>query len=273
MKRQYIHEADILLHIQADGNYETDIQADGFTKLNIVVDKHINASLFITYHGVKAELLVQTTLEASSHIELLHWNKMQDELSFHDTLMANKDSVAHIGYGDIEQGSTTYDMYFNLLESGSDIKVTSVSISSQQKHYQMLFDHQVPHTKAIMENFAIVRSQGNYRMEATGQIQAGAQGSESHQATRILTMAQDQKSEVIPLLLIDENEVKASHATTLGQPDENQLYYLQSRGLSRQEALGLLTIGYIMPIVEVIQNEAVKQQLVAEIEEKVMANV
>ena len=72
-----------------------------------------------------------------------------------------------------------------------------------------------------------------------------------------------------PLLLIDENDVKASHATTLGQPDENQLYYLQTRGLSRKQALGLLTVGYIMPITELFEDETINQKLKNEIEMKV----
>ena len=73
----------------------------------------------------------------------------------------------------------------------------------------------------------------------------------------------------LPVLLIDENEVKASHATTLGQPDENQLYYLQTRGLSRSQALGLLTLGYLLPISELFDNEEIKEKLKNEIEKKV----
>ena len=106
-------------------------------------------------------------------------------------------------------------------------------------------------------------------MEACGKIVKGAHDSASHQASRVLTLSNQQSSEVIPLLLIDENDVKASHATTLGQPDENQLYYLQTRGLSRRQALGLLTVGYIMPITELFDQEEVRTALKDEIEMKV----
>lgn len=82
-------------------------------------------------------------------------------------------------------------------------------------------------------------------------------------------MSEQHDSEVVPVLLIDENDVKASHATTLGQPDENQLYYLQTRGLSRKQALGLLTVGYIMPITELFEQEAIRNALKDEIEMKV----
>ena len=120
-----------------------------------------------------------------------------------------------------------------------------------------------------MENYAVVEEGGQYRMEATGKIIQGARESNSHQKTRVLTMSERHSSEVVPVLLIDENDVKASHATTLGQPDENQLYYLQTRGLSRRQALGLLTVGYIMPITELFDQEEVRTALKDEIEMKV----
>ena len=74
---------------------------------------------------------------------------------------------------------------------------------------------------------------------------------------------------MIPLLLIDENDVKASHALTIGQPDEDQLYYLQSRGLTTKQAVGLLSIGYFLPVIELIDNEEEKVQLRQEMESKV----
>ena len=120
-----------------------------------------------------------------------------------------------------------------------------------------------------MEINAFVKDKASFCMEATGKIEKGAHDSASHQTTRVLTMSEKHNSEVHPVLLIDENEVKASHATTLGQPDENQLYYLQTRGLSRSQALGLLTLGYLLPISELFDNEEIKEKLKNEIEKKV----
>lgn len=106
-------------------------------------------------------------------------------------------------------------------------------------------------------------------MVANGNILKGAFDSASHQETRVLTLGKDHETKVIPLLLIDENDVKASHALTIGEPDENQLYYLQSRGLSKETALGLLSVGYFMPVIRQIENEDLREQLREEMERKV----
>ncbi|MPN41600.1 hypothetical protein SDC9_189154 [bioreactor metagenome] len=71
------------------------------------------------------------------------------------------------------------------------------------------------------------------------------------------------------MLLIDENDVEASHATSVGQIDENQMVYLQSRGLNEKQVMGLITIGYLMPITGFIQNEELKEVLTNVIESKV----
>ena len=70
-------------------------------------------------------------------------------------------------------------------------------------------------------------------------------------------------------LLIDENDVQASHATTMGQIDENQLYYLQTRGLTKTQALGLITIGYLLPIASSLDDETLQEELSAKVEKKV----
>mgnify|MGYP002710832516 FL=1 len=106
-------------------------------------------------------------------------------------------------------------------------------------------------------------------MNDTGRILKDAYGSNSHQSSRALVLSEDQTCEITPILLIDENDVQASHATTIGQIDENQLYYLQTRGLTKKQALGLITVGYLMPIASVLDDETLKEELTSKIEKKV----
>ena len=120
-----------------------------------------------------------------------------------------------------------------------------------------------------MENYSIVLQGGRYRMEATGKIEKGARGAKSHQTSRALTFDAQQTATILPKLLIDENDVEASHATTIGQMDENQMYYLQSRGLSEDEAIRLVTIGYLLPIARISDDPKLQEALAQEIETKV----
>lgn len=53
--------------------------------------------------------------------------------------------------------------------------------------------------------------------------------------------------------------MKASHAAGVGKMDEEHLYYLQSRGLTKKQAMQLITYGYLKPVIEVIDNEMLKE--------------
>ena len=70
-------------------------------------------------------------------------------------------------------------------------------------------------------------------------------------------------------LMIDENDVQASHAMSIGRVDEDQLYYMMSRGLSVQQCTSLISTGYLMPITKVIENEELRNMLAEEMERKI----
>ena len=83
-------------------------------------------------------------------------------------------------------------------------------------------------------------------------------------------MDEQVRARVFPKLVIDENDVEASHAASVGQPDPEAIYYMRSRGLSLKETLQQMTLGYLLPIVDVIEDEEVKEQLAQNIYSKVM---
>lgn len=254
-----------------DGFEEVHIQDCEQLHVTLQMAKHTDASLFVTYDGVIHDVKVTLQLAQDSHINLLFWNQAECAIQASFEILGASHAQVHLGIGDLSDHASTYEMQTTLDQPGMDVHTTTV-VLAKHKHFTMEMNHLVPHTTSLMENFAVVEEHGDYVVEASGRIVKGAANCETHQSSRVLTMSQKQKSEVLPILYINENEVKASHATTLGQPDETQLYYLQSRGLSRSAALGLLTFGYLMPITNVVIAEGLAQRLQQQIEEKVIVH-
>ena len=240
----------------------------GQKQLHIVVDKRIDASLMLTYSGEKSVANIVLELQQGSALRLLIKNEAPF-LQLEVQGSVQQDANLHLAYCDLDAGCVDVKGIICLRQGGAQADIRSACIVEKHKHFEITCIHEVPYTLGSMEHYAIVKEDGDYRMEACGKIIKGAHDSASHQTTRVLTLSKKHQSSVIPLLLIDENDVKASHATTLGQPDENQLYYLQTRGLTREQALGLLSIGYIMPIADIFEDEERKAELKNEIEMKV----
>lgn len=99
-------------------------------------------------------------------------------------------------------------------------------------------------------------------------IEKGAQGTNSDLRDASLHLSDQARSDSIPGLEIDANEVKAGHGSTSGQIDEEQLFYLMARGLSRQEATRMIVIGFFSAVIERIPLEEVQQRVLELIEAK-----
>ena len=97
-------------------------------------------------------------------------------------------------------------------------------------------------------------------IDGIGTITKGQHGSAAHQTNKIMVFDANCIASANPYLYIDEYDVKASHAAGVGKMDEDHLYYLQSRGLSKKQAMHLITYGYLKPVIEVIDNEMLKER-------------
>lgn len=100
-------------------------------------------------------------------------------------------------------------------------------------------------------------------------IEHGAQGTNSDLRDHVLHLSPKARSDSIPGLEIDANEVKAGHGSTSGQIDEEQLFYLRSRGFSPEEATRTIVLGFFASIVEQITVESVQETVLGLIEHKI----
>ncbi|MEG0823096.1 MAG: SufD family Fe-S cluster assembly protein [Erysipelotrichaceae bacterium] len=237
--------------------------------ITINVDKHTHASLFIKYSINVEQVTIKLNLLDNAYLDVCFWNDSAANINIDHTINVYKDATLNAAYAEFSSSNANYNLKVNLLGKGSNVKTSSASLVGNSVHYDILCTHEEGHNICNNENYAVVLTNADFSIKDTGKIIKGASEAKSHQTTRVLTMSKNHKSTVEPLLLIDENDVEASHATSLGQIDENQLYYLQTRGLSTQQAMGLLTTGYLLPIAKTIQDEELQATLAKEIESKV----
>jgi len=76
------------------------------------------------------------------------------------------------------------------------------------------------------------------------EVDEGASGTDAYLTNRNLILGDAARSDSIPTLRIGNNDVRCSHGSTTGRLSEEELFYLESRGLSRAEAREMLVVGY-----------------------------
>jgi Fe-S cluster assembly protein SufD len=99
-------------------------------------------------------------------------------------------------------------------------------------------------------------------------IEKGAEKANGEQAENILMLSEKARGDANPILLIDEDDVKAGHAASVGRVSEESIYYLMSRGIDRQEAERLIILGFLEPVVAEIPIDEVKNRLRQALERK-----
>ena len=79
-------------------------------------------------------------------------------------------------------------------------------------------------------------------------------------------LSENARGDANPILLIDENDVTAGHAASVGRIDEEQLYYLESRGLNADVAKRLIIRGFLESVITVVESHKTREMLRSVIE-------
>ena len=234
---------------------------------HIIAKENSNSVLILE---VRKAQKIRIEIEVRSGAFLtLFYNNTSPDYEVEEEISIYRNGKLKLAYCELESKKLSRKATVKLLEEGAEVTLISGAIADSKKHQEILCDHFCGNTTSNMETYGVIISGGDYQVVANGRIEKGAIGAKTHQTSRVLTFAEKQKAEVIPMLEIEENDVEASHATSIGQLDENQLYYLMSRGITQQEALRLISLGYLLPLTKVADDDKLRQYLTQLIEKKV----
>ena len=108
--------------------------------------------------------------------------------------------------------------------------------------------HAAPNTKSNVNVRAVLRGKSQFAFRGNVRIEKGAKGADAYLRSDALLFDDARMGDDTPSLEILEPDVKAGHAATIGKVDEQMLFYLMSRGISRKQAEKLLVEGFVKPI-------------------------
>jgi Fe-S cluster assembly protein SufD len=173
--------------------------------------------------------------------------------------------------GLFNHGNARYFSNINLDGEGSQAQIRLVSLSTQQQKQEIktrIINHS-PHTDGFISQRGIVADSSQTTCDTTGQIMKPASDSYSNQINRLLTLNPKSQGKVDPILLIDNHDVVAGHAASVGKVNADQLYYLQTRGIPLNKARLLLTRSFLTPLIQEFPDQQVQNKLLKILEERI----
>ena len=252
--------------IRVSGGY-SEYLIDSERDLEVTFRFREDADVFVRISACR-NLRIRAFADSGVKAALLFWNDSAAALNADESYEVMKDAALTVAYCECNEGETKRRTNAVLRESGAYALISTASLVNSSKHYDIMVVNDAPHTAGEMKNYAVVLKEGRLMIDAVGKIIKGAYGSTSHQTSRAMSFEEGQKTTILPELLIDENDVQASHAMSIGRIDEDILYYMMSRGMNMQQCTSLISAGYLMPVTEVIENDELKEKLRGELERK-----
>jgi len=162
-------------------------------------------------------------------------------------------------------GSVLVRNHFDLRleEEGAELILNGVSVlgGKEQVHNFVRIHHEAPQCISRQHFKNVINDEGRSSFDGTVIVCQGAQLTSADQLINNLMLSDDCHADNKPNLMIFADDVKCTHGATIGQIDEEQMFYLQTRGLSKKFAKELLTRGFAESIIQTIQFPEVVKEL------------
>ncbi len=241
-----------------------------FPRVIIVAEKGSAATVIESYASAQdgvylTNAVVEIFIEDNARLE--HYKVQRENAqSFHIAMTAaelGRDSRFNSTTITLGAELSRHDILVKLDAEGSECSVDGLYLVTTGQHTDThsIIDHRVPHCTSHQLYKGIL--DGKSRAVFNGKIfvRVDAQQTNAFQTNRNLLLSPEARVDTKPQLEIYADDVKCSHGATVGQLEEEELFYLLSRGLNTDLARNLLTYGFAEEVINKIKIESIKAQL------------
>lgn len=219
------------------------------------VGEHVSMSLqSIEIYLSKGAKLSYTDLEQTSEL-----SRRISTLHLHQ----EEESDANINFFSLTNGKTRNNYHCDLAGEGANLQLGGFVVNSDKEHTDnfSFISHSVPHCTST-ELFKYVLRDDSYGV-FTGRILVAidAQKTQAYQTNNNLLLSKTARMQAKPQLEIYADDVKCSHGMTTGQLSEQALFYMQQRGIAKDEAKRLLSIAFSEDVLLHLDREELRDEV------------
>ena len=277
----------IFLYVPKNVNIDVPIQAIFLTDderatfaphILIVVEQHSSITYVDNYvsahtsgavlHNGVVEVIVKE--QATVRYATVHQLGQQTTDITYRKAMIEKGGRMEWMIGEMNDGNTVSHTTSILQGDGSSSNTKAIAVGSgvQKMNYTTEARHFGQHTPSQMTTRAVIREGATAIINGVTKIEKGARKADGQQVEKVLMLSPHARGDANPILLIDEDDVTAGHAASVGQVNEEQIYYLMSRGISRRKAEQLIIYGFLAPVIADVPLSGLRNQLQSLVERK-----
>jgi Fe-S cluster assembly protein SufD len=251
-----------------------------WSELLIRVGNHAKATIVLTHTG-SARYCAATSVVVGDGADLTMVTVQDwDDDAVHlgrDSIRVGRD--ASVKHAAISFGGDLVRMHANVEYAGPGGSAELLGLyfadAGQHIEHRLFADHTAPRTKShVSYKGALQGERAHTVWVGNVLIRKVAEGIETFEENRNLVLTEGCHADSIPNLEIETGEIEgAGHASATGRFDDNQLFYLRSRGIEEKEARRLVVHGFFNDLIRKIGVPAIEEQLVTTVEAELSKNV
>ena len=211
-----------------------------------------------------------------SNVRLAHFHDWgPDEIYDISTKRVEIARDAHVDWVPVHLGGRLVKQVLDIVtaEKGSDMRHTGLYFTEGEEHLDLFTTdkHERGHTTGdtVWKGALTGKSRASY--EGLIHIVKDAQETHTYLQTHQMLLSQAAKGDAIPSLIVQTDNVSASHGGTVGELDEDQIFYMNTRGIPRSEAVRILVEGYFEEVVQRLSDPGLQALVRRRIAQKLVA--
>lgn len=209
-------------------------------------------------------------------VSVQQWDEDAIQLSSHYATVGRDASLTHIVVS-LGGKIVRLNPSIHLDHQGANGEALGAYFADAGQHleHQVYMDHDAPHTRSRVNYKGALQGEGAHTVWIGDVlIRNNANGTDSYEQNRNLVLSEGTRADSIPNLEIETGDIEgAGHASATGRFDDEHIFYLQSRGISEEEARKLVVRGFLIEVISQIGDEATEERLQAAIEAELADSV
>lgn len=221
--------------------------------------------------GGVTNVVHQVRLDAGSRFRHARYqdNPAESWLITRTELEQGADSAFEQTSLDLGGGLARHDLRARLAAPGASCTALGAYLPDGDAHVDHHLDvrHEAPGCSSEQTFRGVLHGRGKAVFNGRVHVLPGADDSEAHQSNQNLLLSREAEVNTKPELIIEADEVIASHGATVGQLDETAVFYLRSRGIAEGLARRMLTGAFCRSVVDAMGNDAAREAFRARLEQ------
>ena len=243
----------------------------------IVLGDNARAQIYVDHAGDAASTVievVEVVLGAGARADVVtaqDWGPNVDHVGSHTGLVGSNADYRHL---EVSLGGKTVYLRpdVRLDHPGGNAEMLGVYLGNegQQVEHRSLIHHNASHTSSNLIYKGALQGESRATFYGTIRIEEHAKATVSDETNRNLILTDKAKADSIPVLeILNSDVVRCGHHSSVGQVDEMQMFYLESRGIPREEAARLLVFGFFAEVTDRINLPGVTEVVLGEVEREI----